>query len=180
MAQKNETSSEQLITLEVASRLLMITAERIRQLSKAGYIAIPKRGHTTIVSAVQGYIRFLKDEDRKNTKSSAAQEAVKARADEINLRIAEKRRDLIPIEDHRLAMDLVAGAINRAFTGLPARVTRDVALRRQIEAIVYECRAEVAAAIAAGNDLAATGRDASDPDATDDAGPMGAREPGLS
>ncbi len=167
MATEPKTAQGDLITLEVAGRLLMIGPERVRQLIKAGYIARPKPGYTTVISAVQGYIRFLKDEDRKNTKSHAASEAVQARANEINLRIAERRRDLIPQEDANLALDLVVGEVNKQFTGLPARITRDLRLRREIEAKLNEAKGKIAEALAAGRVVAATGRDPTDPDAPD-------------
>lgn len=167
MATEPKTAQGDLIPLEVAGRLLMITAERVRQLSRAGYITIQKRGHTTVVSAVQGYIRFLKDEDRKDTKSHAASEAVQARANEINLRIAERKRELIPQEDANLALDLLVGEVNRQLTGLPARITRDVRLRRDIEAKVNEAKARIAEALASGGVLIETGRDPSDPDTAD-------------
>lgn len=162
-----EQQQGDLITIDVAARLLMISAERVRQLSKMGYIVIPKRGFTTIVSAVQGYIRFLKDEDRKNTKSAAASRAVDARAAEIELRIAEKRRELIPREEAEQALDLVVGEVNKQFTGLPARITRDVRLRREIEARLNEAKGKIAEALASGLVLAETGRDPTDPDASD-------------
>lgn len=148
-----------MITLEVAGRLLMIGPERIRQLSKAGYIAIPKRGFTTIVSAVQGYIRFLKDEDRKNTQTGATQRAQEARAKEIEQRIAERDRTLIPIEDAALAMDLLVGAVNREFDGQAARITRDMALRRIIEADVHGAKTRIAKALAESAGFARTGRE---------------------
>lgn len=156
-----------LITLEVAGRLLMIGPERVRQLIKAGYIQRPKPGYTTVVSAVQGYIRFLKDDARKNTKSEAASRAVDARAQEIELRIAERKREVIPREDAELAMDLVVGEVNKVFTGLPARITRDVRLRREVEARLNEAKGQIADALARGQVLAQTGRDVSDPDASD-------------
>ncbi len=158
-----------LITLEVAGRLLMISPERIRQLSKAGYIAIPKRGFTTIVSAVQGYIRFLKEDARKESKSAAASRAVDARAAEIELRIAERKRELIPLEDALLAMDLLAGEVNRQLAGLPAQITRDIALRRDIEAKVDGVRARISERLGASRGLAQTGGEPDRADPQDDA-----------
>ncbi len=165
MAQDKAPQQTDLITIEVAARLLMMTPQRVNQLVAQGYIQRPKRGFTTIVSAVQGYIRFLKDEDRKNTKSHAASEAVQARADEVRLRIAERKRELIPQEDAALALDLLVGEVNKQFTGLPARITRDLRLRREIEARLDESKGKIAEALAACRELAATGRDPSDPDA---------------
>ena len=153
-------SQWEMITLEVAGRLLMLGPERIRQLSKAGYIAIPKRGFTTIVSAVQGYIRFLKDEERKNTKTGSASRAQDARAAEIEQRIAEKNRALIPIEDATLAMDILVGVVNAEFDGMAARITRDLALRRLIEADVHGAKTRIAKGLSEGRSFAQTGRDA--------------------
>ena len=153
-------TSGDMITLDVAGRLLMIGPERIRQLNKAGYVPIPKRGFTTIVGAVQGYIRFLKDEDRKQTKSGASERASDARAREIEQKIAERDRRLIPIEDAEFAMDTLVGVVNGEMDGMAARITRDVALRRLIEADVHGAKNRIADGLAEGKRAARTGRDA--------------------
>ena len=155
------------ITIEVAARLLMLSGERVRQLVKAGYIPLPTRGRTTIVGAVQGYIRFLKDEARKNTKSEAASRAVDARAREIDLKIAERRRELIPLTDALLAMDILVGETNAQLAGLPARITRDLTLRREIEARIDEAKGEIAKALTRGRGVAEKGGDVSDADIED-------------
>jgi len=46
------------ITMAQATRLLMLSDERIRQLQKAGYIDKVGHGQMTLVGAVQGYINF--------------------------------------------------------------------------------------------------------------------------
>ena len=62
-----------LIAIGQAARLLMISDERVRQLQKQGYIPrAPKRGVVPLVGAVQGYLRYLKDEERQSSKSAAA------------------------------------------------------------------------------------------------------------
>lgn len=167
MTGERPEGSKDLITIEVAARLLMLTPQRVNQLIAAGYIAKPKRGFTTIVSAVQGYIRFLKEDAKKTSRSEASSRAVDARAQEIELRIRERTRELIPQEDAIMAMDLLAGEVNRQLSGLPARITRDVPLRRQIEAKVNEAKGQIASALASGKLLAATGREASDADPAD-------------
>lgn len=159
-----------LITLEMAGRLLMIGAERIRQLNKAGYIPIPKRGYTTTVGAVQGYIRFLKDEDRRQTQTGAAEQQRIAKTREIEQRIAERDRVLIPFEDAVMAMDTLVGVVNQELNGQAARITRDVALRRVIEADVHGAKNRIAAALEKGREFARTGRDASEASAEGGAG----------
>lgn len=141
------SSDEQLIKIEVAARLLMIGPERVRQLAKAGYIEIPKRGHTTIVSAVQGYIRSLKDSHSAATKKGSANRAQDARAEEIELRLRERKRELIPQEEALEAMTLLVGKVNDEFNGLASRYTRDIDERKLIEAEVDGSKARIAGAL---------------------------------
>lgn len=145
------------ISFEVAGRLLMIGPDRIRQLIRAGYIAKVRPGYTTIVSAVQGYIRFLKDEDRKNTKAGSASRATDARTREIELRIAERKRDLIPQEDARAVVLQIAAEYKAEFIGLPARYTRGMTERRRLEKEIDASFDRIADALAGAEQALATG-----------------------
>ena len=70
-----------LIPIGQAARLLMISEERIRQLVKQGFIPKPeKRGFVQLVGAVQGYLRYLKDDERRSAKSVADSRVRYARA----------------------------------------------------------------------------------------------------
>ena len=135
-----------LIAIGQAARLLMISDERVRQLQKQGYIPrAPKRGVVPLVGAVQGYLRYLKDEERQTSKSAAASRVTDARTREIELRIAERQRDLIPQEDARAVIGEMAAMLKAEFVGLPARVTRDLDLRRTLEQEVDASFARLAA-----------------------------------
>ena len=59
------------ITIDVAAKVLMVTPEWVRRLTKDGWIAKTDRGRYRVVDVVQGYIRFLKDEARRATKTAA-------------------------------------------------------------------------------------------------------------
>lgn len=147
------------ITVDVAAALLELTPQRIRQLAQAGFIKLHRRNHTTITSTVRGYIRFLKDEERKQTQTGAAERARDARAREIEQKIAERDRSLIPIEDAELCMQLLVGVVNGEMDGMAARITRDLPLRRLIEADVHGAKTRIATALAEGKSFARTGRD---------------------
>ncbi|MDN2579017.1 hypothetical protein [Aquibium sp. ELW1220] len=61
-----------LIPVGQAARLLMISEERIRQLVKQGYVPrSEKRGNLQLVGSVPGYLRYLKDDERRSAKSAA-------------------------------------------------------------------------------------------------------------
>ncbi len=135
------------ITIEVAGRLLMVTPERVRQLIKSGHIEKTRHGFTTIPSAVQGYIRFLKESASERTTNAAMTRAQEARAKEVELRIKREERELIQIDEAMLAMSMLCGIVSQQMTGLPARITRDKELRRQIETEVHAAQEAIAAAL---------------------------------
>jgi hypothetical protein len=123
-----------LIPIGQAARLLMISEERIRQLVRQGHVPrSDKRGYVQLVGAVQGYLRYLKDDERRSARSAADSRVRDARALEIELRIAERSRDLIPIEDALTAMAELAGMVRSELAGLPARLTRIIDERQRIE-----------------------------------------------
>jgi len=172
MAGKSEHTPEPagLITLEQAGRLLDgITAERVRQLMKEGWIPKERPGRVLMVAAVQGYIRYLKDVAKRTTKTAAESRVRDARAEEIEMRVAERRRELIPIDDATLALDLLVGRVKEEMGGIAARVTRDIDLRRKIEAEVNGAQARIAEALGASAELARTGKDVSGAIADNDA-----------
>ena len=157
-----------LIPLETAARLLMISAERVRQLIKDGYIPRPVPGRTTLVGAVQGYIRFRDDADRRATKSASANRVTDARASEIELRLAERRREVIPREEAEAANAFVVGLVNEELNGLPARLTRDVPTRRKYEAEVDGSKARIAKALADAAEHLETSKPLPHSDTSDD------------
>ena len=147
-----------LIAIGQAARLLMISDERVRQLQKQGYIPrAPKRGVVPLVGAVQGYLRYLKDEERQSSKSAAASRVTDARTREIELRIAERQRDLIPQEDARAVIGEMAAMLKAEFVGLPARVMRDLDLRRTLEQEVDASFARLAASAERARSALVTG-----------------------
>lgn len=84
-----------LISLGSAAALLMVSEHWIRDLSKKGYIPKPDRGTVPLVAAVQGYIGWLKDEDRRASKTAVASAVQQVRAKEIEMRIAREAGELI-------------------------------------------------------------------------------------
>lgn len=126
-----------LIPIGQAARLLMISEERIRQLVKQGHVPkSDKRGYVQLVGTVQGYLRYLKEDERRSSKSAADSRVRDARALEIELRIAERSRELIPVEDALTDMAEFVGLVRSELAGLPARLTRIIDERQKIEAEV--------------------------------------------
>lgn len=162
MAEKRDQPGDapNVITLDMASRLLEIGPERIRQLMREGYIPRDKPGRVSLVGAVQGYHRFLKDLLSKQTKTSADSEVRKERAREIKLRNDIRERALIPTDEAVAAYDELIAAVREAMNSIPARVTRDIQLRRKIEAEVHAAQESIIKALGVAEDAARTGKTA--------------------
>lgn len=175
------SESSGLISIAQAARLLMISEERIRQLQKQGYIPrLDKRGVVPLVGAVQGYLRYLKDDERRSAKSAADSRVRDARALEIELRIAERARDLIPWEDALADMAELAALVRAELAGLPARLTRSLDERGKIETEIDGVLARLSERAAQKAQSLGAGR--RDPDAEPEAAArsMGAAQSGLS
>ena len=70
MAETNDELPAGVITTAQAAKLLMVSEAWLGRLAKEGYIQKLDRGRWNLVSVVQGHIRFLKDEERRNSKSA--------------------------------------------------------------------------------------------------------------
>jgi hypothetical protein len=79
--------------------LLMLSTERIRQRVNAG--SIPKMGKCkyAVIDAVQGYIRFLRDEEKQASKSAADSGLKAARQREVDLRIGKEEGRIVEMVD---------------------------------------------------------------------------------
>lgn len=135
------------ISMRDAAELLGVTVERVGQLVRSGHIERIGRGKTTARSAVQGYAGFLKESSDRATRTSAQERVAAARAAEIEMRTAERMRDLIPIEEAGQAMDIVVGVVLSEALSVPARVTRDLPLRRKIEDEIHDMQNRICAAL---------------------------------
>lgn len=157
---KKETPPQAgMITVAQASKLLMVTPQWLRQLAAKGYIPKAIRGQYPLVAAVQGYIRWLKDEERRTSKVQAESGLKAARQREVELRIAEREGRVVDMEDVEAFFAFNAATFRAELEGVPAAVTRDLKLREAIEQAIngaisrYERRfREAGEALRAGRD----------------------------
>ncbi len=122
-----------LITVDQAAALLTITPTYLRQLCRDGRIPRPARGMVPLVACVQGYIRWLKDEERRTSKTAEAAAVHRARAREIELRIAREQGQLVELADAEAIFSDVMGTWRTELAGLGAAVTRDLTIRQRID-----------------------------------------------
>ena len=115
------------------AQLLVLSLERLRQLAKEGHIPRAVKGNYPLVATVQGYVRFLKAEERRTTLVEGDRDLKKARQREIEIRIAREEGHLVDFEDVQAVFSVVMGELRSELLGVPAAVTRDPKLRTAIK-----------------------------------------------
>ncbi len=93
-----------------------------------------------------GYLRYLRRERRQSPRSEADADFQRAKSELIRLRIAEKQKQLMPREEAAAFFDEMVGLVLTHLSGLSARCSRDLAIRRTIDAVVRQVRREMAEA----------------------------------
>lgn len=157
------------LTADQAAALFGKSRQWVFNLIKAGFIAKEARGRYTLVALIRGVMAYYDDMLNKQTQSKAASRATEARAAEIEQRIAMRDRALIPIDDATAAIDQVAGIVNSELSGLPARISRDLAIRKKAEAEVHASKKRISATLEKVAGAARTGVGLDEPGAGDDA-----------
>jgi len=95
------------------------------------------------------YLRYLRRERRQSPRHDAEVEHMAAKAALLRLRIAEKQRELVPIEDFNAMIDGLCGLVLTSLSGLSARCSRDPVVRRNIDLAVHQIRREMSQAATA-------------------------------
>jgi hypothetical protein len=92
------------------------------------------------------YLRYLRRERQQSPRAAADAEHAAAKAALLRLRIEEKQRKLVRQTDVDALIDGIAGTVLTHLSSLPARCAPrgDLAIRRSIERVVFEVRAEIA------------------------------------
>jgi hypothetical protein len=90
------------------------------------------------------YLRYLRRERRQSPRSEADADHVKVKTEMLQLQLMEKKRELMRRADFDEAIDSIAGVVLTHLSGLAARCSNDLTVRRKIDAVVYEVRKEMA------------------------------------
>lgn len=133
MAENGERQSITSLSISQVTQLLDRSHQWVHQLVKAGFITKEAHGRYSLVAVVRGVIAYYEDLQAKSNKSAAANRATDARTREIELRIKERSRNLIPVEDAQAEIADWVSAFRAEMQGLPARMTRDMQERRRLE-----------------------------------------------
>ena len=91
-------------------------------------------------------MRYLRRERQQSPRSEADAAHVAVKTEMLQLRLMEKKRELVRREDADALIDGIAGFTLTALSRLPARCAPRgaLAIRRSIERVVLEVRTEIA------------------------------------
>ena len=109
------------------------------------------------------YLRYLRRERRQSSRSEADADHVRAKTEMLQLRLMEKRRELVRRDEADALIDQIAGTVLTHLSGMPARCSRDIQVRRNIDAVVMQIRREIGEACSKAAD------DSGEPPLNDDA-----------
>lgn len=94
--------------------------------------------------AIPAFFKELRAEMRATTASAAAERARAARAEAQELHLAETLREMVAVDEVEAVVDQLCGVIVTTLVALPARVSRDLAVRRRIEEFVRRAQTALA------------------------------------
>jgi hypothetical protein len=92
------------------------------------------------------YLRWLRDPERRSARSEAAAKHAEAKTQLLHIRIEEKQRKLVRRDDVNELIDQVASITLTHLSGMAARCSPDMVVRRNIDAVVMQIRREISEA----------------------------------
>jgi hypothetical protein len=146
IAEERRSSRQAAVVIVSASALANhfgVSRQYVSRLADDGVIERLASGFDIDLSRLR-YLGWLRAPERRATKNEAASELSKARIELIQLRIAEKRRELISLDEANATIDQICGLVLTKLGGMAARCTRDLQVRRNIDNVVFEIRTEIA------------------------------------
>lgn len=171
------------VDTQTLSVVFGVSSVRISQLAHEGWfkpLDHTRRGRYNWIDACTGFVKYLRAEDRRSTKSSADTRIRDAKAREIEVRTQQRLGRLVPLEAYEEMIDSIAGVVRSEFAGLAAAATRDLTMRRIIEREVNARLRRIAEhAMAQAIRLETTGG-VDTAVRADGAGPVGSSEPDVS
>ncbi len=131
-------NNKEAVSLSEVARHFGLSRTAVRDLELQGLI-----DRATGLDACRlAYIRYLRA--RRLSHSDADVQWRLARAREIEIRTAEREHKLMQTDEAMAVLDDAVGTFLTELAGLPASVTRDLVLRRQIEEKIFEMRTRIA------------------------------------
>ena len=151
---------EKYVAVQTLAWLLDLTPQRINQLVAEGWIRKSARNSIFIKDGVKGHLAFVEDRHEKTRHTATDDELRAERARKLRLENDRTEGKIMETDAAFDAIDKICATIRIGLAALPARVTRELALRRKIEDEVDRILTVVSAKLEDRGTLLAGGEDA--------------------
>ncbi len=128
------------------------TRQHVDQLTAQGVIERRADGKFDLDVSRLKYLAHLRSPERRSARAEAAAKHAEAKTQLLHIRIEEKQRKLVRRDDVNELLDAMCGMVLTHLSGMSARCSRDLTVRRNIDAVVDQVRREMAAACLAKAD----------------------------
>ncbi len=118
----------QAVPAKFLAELLNISQRRIQQLAKEGTIPKAERGQYPLLACIKGYVSFLQEslKSKKNNNEELMEHRKRfeaARADEMELNLAVRKKELVIASDVEDAMTTMIANFRARLIALPSSVS---------------------------------------------------------
>lgn len=143
----------------------------LRELADQGYLVKAGRGTYELAASVKGYVRYvLETEVRQASEPTGSREQFEAeRARKLKLENDTREALLIETQDVLAAIDHIFGEMRTALSGIAAKATDDVSLRRRIDDAIDGILTDISRRSDEAGAALQAGRDPCETDTTYDA-----------
>ena len=135
------------VSVEDFARLIGVTPRTVRNYIAGGVVTSGGRGKVRMNPSIKDLIDQAKVARPDSQLDRARARALDARTRAAEQRIAREDRTLIPIEDAMAAIEETTAVFVVGIESLPARLTRNLQIRAELEEMVFKIREEVAETI---------------------------------
>ncbi len=138
--------ADDVVTTNSLATHLGMTRQNVAQLTAQAVIVQRTDGNYDQTANRLRYIKHLREQHRHTPRSAADTEHLKAKTEMLQMRLAEKRKELVRQEDVNALIDDICGVMLTAMSSMPAQVASigDLATRRRFEKWVFETRTKIA------------------------------------
>ena len=134
--------ADDVVTANSLATHLGMTRQNVARLKADAVIEQRSDGCYDQTASGLKYIKHLRQP--RSSRSEADAVHVRAKAEMLQIRIAERQRKLVRREDANALLDEICGIVLTHLSGMAARCSRDMVVRRNINGVVHQVRTELA------------------------------------
>ena len=135
--------ADDVVTANSLATHLGCSRQNIARLTAEAIIERRADGHYDQSASRLRYIKHLRTSSR-TVRSEADSQHVLAKAQMLQIKITQQQRKLVLREDANALLDEMCGIVLTHLSGMAARCSRDMTVRRNIDAVVHQVRTELA------------------------------------